>query len=611
MATFDERSIFGKREETVEEKNVDEVLEEQDEEELEEVLDSEDEITIPEPGPKDDSVRVVGEDFVESERARKERIKREKREKKLQDKEYQAMVKAHKKALKLNPENIKRYESDPEKGLPNEIVEKRVLDELVNVTNKGSTKSKKAIVFSNIFTFFNILTFLIAGWLISVKAFTDLVFLAIVMANLVIGIYQEIRAKKTIDRLSLLSAPTATVIREGEKQEIGVSEVVLDDIIVLKNGDQICADSILIDGSVEVNESLLTGESDAIVKKPGDLLFSGSFVVSGSCKARVDKVGKDNYIEKLTSQAKKYQKPNSELLKSLKLNIYFMAVFIIPLGATLFITQYFVNDMEYVTAVRKTAGAMIGMIPSGLWLLTSVALFVGVIKLSQRNVLVQELYCIEMLARNNVLCLDKTGTITDGTMNVKNVIDYNSLYGLTTKNIVSAMLNALNDDNLTSKALEEKFGRNKRLKFNAIIPFSSQRKYNAVTFDKMGTFALGAPEFVLKRSYDQIKKEVTKYASQGYRVLSLAHFNGSIENGELPGESPEIISLILIEDNIRPDAINTINYFKESGVSVRVISGDNPMTVSKISERAGIENADQYISLDGLSDVEVERAALK
>ncbi len=611
MATFDERSIFGKREETVEEKNVDEVLEEQDEEELEEVLDSEDEITIPEPGPKDDSVRVVGEDFVESERARKERIKREKREKKLQDKEYQAMVKAHKKALKLNPENIKRYESDPEKGLPNEIVEKRVLDELVNVTNKGSTKSKKAIVFSNIFTFFNILTFLIAGWLISVKAFTDLVFLAIVMANLVIGIYQEIRAKKTIDRLSLLSAPTATVIREGEKQEIGVSEVVLDDIIVLKNGDQICADSILIDGSVEVNESLLTGESDAIVKKPGDLLFSGSFVVSGSCKARVDKVGKDNYIEKLTSQAKKYQKPNSELLKSLKLIIYFMAVFIIPLGATLFITQYFVNDMEYVTAVRKTAGAMIGMIPSGLWLLTSVALFVGVIKLSQRNVLVQELYCIEMLARINVLCLDKTGTITDGTMNVKNVIDYNSLYGLTTKNIVSAMLNALNDDNLTSKALEEKFGRNKRLKFNAIIPFSSQRKYNAVTFDKMGTFALGAPEFVLKRSYDQIKKEVTKYASQGYRVLSLAHFNGSIENGELPGESPEIISLILIEDNIRPDAINTINYFKESGVSVRVISGDNPMTVSKISERAGIENADQYISLDGLSDVEVERAALK
>ena len=608
MATFDEKSIFGKREDENEEVVVEQ---EQQEAEQDEEEDAQGEVKITEPAFWDDSIRVVGEDFVESERARKERLKREKKEKKLQDKEYNSMVKAHKKALKTNPENIKRYESDPTKGLPNEIVEKRVLDELVNVTKKGSTKSKKAIVLSNIFTFFNILTLAIAGWLISVKAFTDLVFLVIVTANLVIGIFQEIRAKKTIDRLSLLSAPTATVVRDGETLEIAVNDVVLDDIIIVKNGDQICADSILIEGSVEVNESLLTGESDAIVKKPGDLLFSGSFVVSGSCRARVDKVGKDNYIEKLTSQAKKYQKPNSELLKSLKLIIYFMAVFIVPLGIALFCTQYFVNHMEYVTAVRKTAGAMIGMIPSGLWLLTSVALFVGVIKLSQRNVLVQELYCIEMLARINVLCLDKTGTITDGTMNVKNVIDYNALYGLTTKNIVSAMLNALNDDNLTSKALDEKFGRNKRIKFTAAIPFSSQRKYQAVTFDKMGTFALGAPEFVLRKSFDQVKKEVNKYAAQGYRVLSLAHFNGTIENNELPGDNPEVVSLILIEDNIRPDAINTINYFKQSGVSVRVISGDNPITVSKISERAGIENADQYISLDGMSDAEVERAALK
>ena len=361
MATFDEKSIFGRRVETEEVKE--EITEEVEEEtQIEEMDEEVTEIKIPEPSFENDSVRVVGEDFVESERARKERLKREKKEKRLQEKEYNAMVKAHKKALKNNPENIKRYESDPDRGLPTEIVEKRVLDELVNVTKKGSTKSKKAIVISNIFTFFNILTFFIAGWLISVKAFTDLVFLVIVTANLVIGIFQEIRAKKTIDRLSLLSAPTATVVRDGEKIEIGVSDVVLDDIIILKNGDQICADSILVDGSVEVNESLLTGESDAIIKKPGDLLFSGSFVVSGNCKARVDKVGKDNYIEKLTSQAKKYQKPNSELLKSLKYIIYFMAFFIIPIGGILFFTQYFGNDMEYVTAVRKPAGAMIGMI---------------------------------------------------------------------------------------------------------------------------------------------------------------------------------------------------------------------------------------------------------
>ena len=299
MATFDEKSIFGKREEQNEEVIVEQEEQQEELEESEEEV--QEEIKITEPSFWDDSVRVVGEDFVESERARKERIKREKKEKRLQEKEYNSMVKAHKKALKNNPESIKRYESDPNKGLPNEIVEKRVLDELVNVTKKGSTKSKKAIVISNIFTFFNILTFAIAGWLISVKAFTDLVFLVIVTANLVIGIFQEIRAKKTIDRLSLLSAPTATVVRDGETLEIGVNDVVLDDFIILKNGDQICADSILIEGSVEVNESLLTGESDAIIKKPGDLLFSGSFVVSGSCKARVDKVGKDNYIEKLTN----------------------------------------------------------------------------------------------------------------------------------------------------------------------------------------------------------------------------------------------------------------------------------------------------------------------
>ncbi|MDE6660283.1 MAG: HAD-IC family P-type ATPase, partial [Anaeroplasmataceae bacterium] len=345
--------------------------------------------------------------------------------------------------------------------------------------------------------------------------------------------------------------------------------------------------------------------------KAGDLLFSGSFVVSGNCRARVDKVGKDNYIEKLSDQAKLYRKPNSDLLKSLKWIIWGMAPLIVVTGITLFLLQHFNPSISYVTAVRKTAGAMIGMIPSGLWLLTSVALFVGVIKLSQRNVLVQELYCIEMLARINVLCLDKTGTITDGTMNVKNVIDYNSFFGLTTHNIVSAMLNALNESNLTAVALQKEFGLNKRIKYTETIPFSSQRKYNAVTFDKMGTFALGAPEFVLKDQFVQVKKEVEKNASMGYRVLCLAHFNGSIQDKTLPNTTPEVVSLILIEDNIRPDAIKTINYFKESGVSVRVISGDDPLTVSKISERAGIENANEYISLEGLSDAEVERAALK
>ena len=616
MATFDEKTIFEKKEDSNPSNSVSKKENTPVEEPIkEELLESDNSEAVLEKASSIANevagVKVIGEEYVESVNARKERLKREKKERILQEKAHKQMVKNHRKNMKINPENIKRYDTDPEMGLPTEIVDKRVLDELTNTTKKGSTKSKKAIIFSNIFTFFNILTFTIAGWLISVQAFTDLVFLVIVTANLIIGIYQELRAKKTIDRLSLLSAPSATVVRDGVQTEISVNSVVLDDLIVLSAGNQICADSILVSGTVEVNESLLTGESDSIVKKPGDLLFSGSFVVSGKCRARVDKVGKDNYIEKLSAQAKKYQKPNSELLRSLKLIIYAMAFLIIPIGVTLFCLQYFVNGIDYVTAVRKTAGAMVGMIPSGLWLLTSIALFVGVIKLSQRNVLVQELYCIEMLARINVLCLDKTGTITDGTMSVKEVIDYNSLFGLTTANIISGMLNALNESNLTSVALEEKFGLNKRIKYNATIPFSSQRKFNAVTFDKMGTFALGAPEFVLKKHYDMVKKEVNKYAAKGYRVLCLAHFNGVIENQQLPNSDPEVVSLILIEDNIRPDAIKTIGYFKESGVSVRVISGDNPITVSKISERAGIENADQYISLDGLTDAEVERAALK
>ncbi len=611
MATFDDKSIFGKREEKEKTEPVVEDAEELEEEALED-SEEDDEEVVEEPMEDDEvDAKVIGEETVESELVRKQREKREKKEKKHADKECRKLVKKHQKAMKKNPESIKRYDTDIENGLPDEIVEKRVLDNLVNVTKKGSSKSRKRIIISNIFTFFNILTLSIAIWLMTIQAWTDLVFLVIVTANICIGTYQELKAKKTIDKMSLLSAPSATVIRNGVKKEIGIGNVVLDDLIEYTSGAQICADSIVVSGTIEVNESLLTGESNAIIKKPGDLLFSGSFVVSGTCRARVDKVGKDNYIEKLSAQAKQYRKPNSDLLKSLRFIIYGMIPIIVTTGIVLFLLQYFNPDINYVTAVRKTAGALIGMIPSGLWLLTSVALFVGVIKLSQKNVLVQELYCIEMLARINVLCLDKTGTITDGTMNVKNVIDFNTFFGLTTNNIVSAMLNALNETNLTAVALEKKFGLNKRIKYIETIPFSSQRKYNAVSFDKMGTFALGAPEFVLQKEYDKVKKEIQKYAGMGYRVLCLAHFNGTIEDQKLPNSTPEIASLILIEDNIRPDAINTINYFKESGVSVRVISGDDPLTVSKISERAGIENANEYISLDGLSDAEVERAALK
>lgn len=543
--------------------------------------------------------------------SKKQIKKQEKLAKRAEKKQLKAAKKKKKKSSKRKLKKITRYETDPIHGLSEEIVEQRTIDGLVNQTNNKKTRSIPKIIFTNTFTFFNLLTLTIAGILISVKAFTDLIFLAIVTANIIIGIIQEIRAKNTIEKLSLMSAPTALVKRAGVNHEIGVSEVVLDDLLLLESGKQIASDSIVVEGSIEVNESLLTGESNAILKKPGDPLFAGSFVVSGNCSARVDKVGADNYIEQLSSQAKKYKKPKSDLLVSLKWIIRVMAFLIIPIGIFLFSLMYFANGHEYVYSIRKTAGAMIGMIPSGLFLMTSIALAVGVIRLAQKNVLVQELYCIEMLARVNCICLDKTGTITDGTMSVKNVVDYNTVSGLATKNIISAMLNALNDQNMTSQALREKFGLGKRIKHVAAIPFSSQRKYQAVTFDKYGTFILGAPEFVLKEKYELIKKDVTKYAGLGYRVLCLAHKDGVIEDNTLPNTNVEVVSIILIEDNIRPDAINTIKYFRESGVSVRVISGDNPLTVSKISQRAGIENADVYISLDGLSDADVVKAATR
>lgn len=510
------------------------------------------------------------------------------------------------------PKAVVRYETDIENGLSSEIVKDRIENGLNNQKQSGSTKSIKKIIFSNLFTFFNLLTLTIAGWLISVAAFKDLVFVLIVVINIVMGIIQEIKAKNIIDKLSILSAPSAMVIRDGADYEVAVTDVVLDDLLVLENGNQICSDSVVVSGTIEVNESLLTGESDAIVKKVGDTLLSGSFVVSGNCRAKVEKVGKDNYIEILSSQAKKYVKPKSDLWRSLKLIITFMAFVIIPIGIALFVMQYWNGSVDYPTAVRKTAGAMVGMIPSGLYLLTTVALMLGVIRLSQNNVLVQEVYCIEMLARVNVLCLDKTGTITDGTMSVKNNVDYEMVHGLNTKNIISAYLNALNDKNLTSLALEERFGRGKRIKFKETIAFSSSRKYSAVTFERYDTFLLGAPEFIMKKNYSLIEHDVNKYATSGYRVILLAHTSSEISNGALP-EDAEIkpVSLILIEDNVRPDAVDTINYFKRSGVEVKVISGDNPLTVSKVSERAGIKNASKYISLDGLTDADVVRAAAK
>ena len=509
-----------------------------------------------------------------------------------------------------------RFRTDLKRGLSDEQVQTRIEEGLVNNTGRGSTKTILQIILSNVLTIFNLITFSVAAWLITVGAFKDLFFMVIVSANIIVGIVQEIRAKKTIDKLSLLSAPTAVVIRNGRQLEIPVGEIVLDDLLVLSAGKQVCADCILKEGGVEVNESLLTGESDALIKKVGSSLFSGSFVVSGTCKAKVEKIGEDSYIEKLSKQAKVYKKPASKILKSLNMIIRVVLCLVVPMVICLFIIQkdyykemvnvageHLTNAEVYKATVKSTAASIIAMIPSGLFLTTSVALALSVIKLAKNNTLVQELYCIEMLARVNVLCLDKTGTITDGSMTVKGIEEISNESGLTIKQIIALMLGSLNDNNMTSVALEKEFGKAKRVSPAFVVPFSSSRKFSAVTLEKYGTFFLGAPEFILKKEYDTIKANVDKYARKGYRVLLIAHNKNALTSIEdLTKLKPNPLALILIEDTIRPDAIETIEYFKNSGVNVKVISGDNPLTVSMVAKRAGIEKSEKYISLDRVSD---------
>lgn len=513
--------------------------------------------------------------------------------------------------IKKQPDiTVERYNPDFEKGLTNQDVEARLLAGLTNKTTKGSTKTYSQILISNIFTFFNLLLFSIAGWLFSVGEYQNTIFLGVVILNIAIGIIQEVRAKKMLDSLSLLSAPTSIVIREGQEQEITVNNVVIDDILVLTSGKQITVDSVIRSGRIEVNESLLTGESDPIIKEEGDTLFSGSYVISGTCYAQTTAVGADIYIEKLSDEAKVYRKPKSELFKSLKQIITTVTIFIIPLGFALFYMMYLKDSAvnSYAESVSATAGAMIGMIPSGLFLITSVALAMGVLRLGRNNTLVQELYCIELLARVDTLCLDKTGTITDGTMTVENAIEFTKIPNLPFNSLMGAYLNAQNDRNLTSDALINKYGNGRILRTNEVLSFSSERKYSGVEFDKFGTFVLGAPEIVFKKELGTIAQEMDEFISNGYRVLAIISFDGKLKDFN-PNTSKKLtlVGLITIKDTIRSDAAETINYFKENGVDIRVISGDNAQTASIISQRAGIENADQYISLEGMSDKDVVR----
>ncbi len=527
------------------------------------------------------------------------------------------------------PVEVQRFNAYADEGLSKKQVEERIAQGLVNKTGKKYSKTYRSIFIGNICTFFNLLCLLAALALLLARApISQFTFVAIFLCNIVVSIVQEIRAKRKIDKLTILSSPMALVVRGGQKVEIPVEEIVVDDILILSAGQQVPADCIAVEGTAELNESLLTGESVPIKKEDGDFVYAGSFVASGKIAVRVDKIGEYTYISKLTARAKKYKRPNSEIMNSINLFIKVIGIMIVPVAISMFLTNLksiggslssfaesggfwhnlFAGNEVLNETIQKTCSVVIGMIPSGLLLLTTVALSVGMIRLAKYNTLVQDMYSLEMLARVNVLCLDKTGTITDGRMKVSDciLVNNNSEFGI--DDIIGSMLASLDDNNQTSIALYERFGHSSALQPIATLPFSSARKLSAVTFEGQGTYVMGAPEFVLKPMPLRIDKIVKQYAQMGLRVLVIAHGTGQIQGDKVP-IGLKAVAIITLSDNIRPDAVDTIKWFKENDVAVKVISGDNPVTVSEVARRAGIRNAAQFISLEGLSDLEVENAA--
>ena len=528
-----------------------------------------------------------------------------------------------------HPVNVQRFHALASEGLTTAQVQQRTEQGLVNKTGKKYSKSYRSIFLGNLCTFFNLLCLIAALALLIARApISQFLFVLIFLCNICFSIFLEIRAKLKLDKLSILSSPTARVVRNGEKINVPVEELVIDDILILSAGQQVPADCIALEGNAELNESLLTGESVPIKKEDGAPLYAGSFVSSGQIAARVDKIGDNTYISKLTAKAKTYKRPNSEIMNSINMFIKVIGVAIVFVTIFMFATNFkdiggsweelqatggfwrnlFEGNLILSETLQKTAAVVIGMIPSGLLLLTTVALSTGMIRLAKYNTLVQDMYSLEMLARVNVLCLDKTGTITDGRMKVSDCVLLNSTGEVGIDDIIGSMLASLNDNNQTSIAMYERFGHSSALNPIATLPFSSARKLSAVTFEDAGTYVMGAPEFVLKPLPTRIDKIVKQYAQMGLRVLIIAHSSGQLQGDKLPS-GLRAVAAITLSDNIRPDAVETIKWFKENDVAVKVISGDNPVTVSEVARRAGITNAAQFISLEGLSDIEVENVA--
>ena len=546
-------------------------------------------------------------------------------------------------------------------GLTNEQVQQRIEEGKINVNENPNTRSYKQIVRENVLTFFNFLNLALMIMVLLVGSYKNSMFMGIIVINTVIGIIQEVRAKKTLDKLAILTESKAVVLREGKKWSISTEKLVLDDILFLKTGDQVPADARVLEGSIEVNESLLTGESDNLQKNEGDELFSGSFVTSGEACCQVIHVGKDNYASQITSEAKEFKRHNSELRNSLNAILKTISVIIVPMGMLLFYKQYYIAGNGIRDAVVNMVAAVLGMIPEGLVLLTSVALTLGALTLTRKNTLVQELYCIETLARVDTLCLDKTGTITAGTMCVEQVQPYvegmeikapdganvsesestiNGAEGETKEltelaaseiqgaentgltvsgaqleltmgeieRVMANMMSVLKDKNATADALHKRFSRRTDMPVDHCIPFSSDRKYSGVAFKEEGTYLMGAAQFLFPDGNEDLMKQCSAYGKEGLRVLVLAHSpNLNQENGLPEGLKP--VALFMLTDIIRDNAPETLAFFKDQGVDLKVISGDDPVTVSAIAKKAGLENADKYIDATTITTPEdMERA---
>ena len=490
----------------------------------------------------------------------------------------------------LNPEQIRIRE---ENGWTND-----------EVAPPGLTT--KEIVHNNIFTYFNLIFLILAILLCLVGSFRNLTFLPVIICNTLIGIIQEIRSKKVLDRLTMLNAPHAEVIRGGVSLNLEADQLVADDIVVFRAGNQICADAVVEAGEVQVNESLLTGESDEITKKRGDRLMSGSFVVSGSCHARLDKVGADSYISQLTLEAKAMQQgEQSEMIRSLDKLVKMVGIALIPIGIILFVQSYFYNHDSFRQSIISMVAAVIGMIPEGLYLLASVALAVSAMRLASKKVLLHDMKSIETLARVNVLCVDKTGTITEDSMCVSEVVKakaYDEEKMPDLNRMIGDFVKGMDADNSTMHAMQEHFTEHSDKVPEKVIPFSSTVKYSGVIF-KDQAYVLGAPEFVLREDYTKYQGRIEQYTSRGFRVLVFGSYDGELDGKPLTGTVTPL-GYVLLLNKVREEAPATFKYFADQGVAIKVISGDNPITVSETAKQAGIEGAENYVDAGTLKTEE-------